>query len=209
MIQATARRKFEPGTTGWTVDDLSDPGVQSRWSKGRYELVDGVLTKIPPQGLQGIKPLHRLRRVIERHAETTEPGGEIYTEVDVLLRRGRMPRPDMIFLTRNQLERQAEIEAQRNLAHDEYRPVFVAPYLVVESISKGHEDHDRVTKREWYAEAEVPHYWLLNASEDALSCLVLEGDGYVEESSGRAEAVIHTRAFKGLEIPLVGLWRKP
>jgi Uma2 family endonuclease len=209
MTQAIARRKFEPGTTGWTVDDLSDPDIQSRWSKGRYELVDGVLTKMAPQGLQGIKPLHRLRRMIERHAESAEPGGEVYTEVDVLLRAGRMPRPDMVFLTREQLERQAKMEAKRGLANDDYRPLFVAPYLIVESISKGHEDHDRLTKREWYAQAQVPHYWLLNSSDRSLACLVLNSRQFAEQASGQDSQIVHSQVLGGFDIPLAELWRKP
>ena len=60
-------------------------------------------------------------------AEAT--GGEAFTEVDVLLRRGRIPRPDMIFLTHQQLEQQSKLEAKRGLADDDYRPVYIAPYL--------------------------------------------------------------------------------
>ena len=99
MPQTTARRKFEPGTTGWTLDDLADPEIQFQWSRNRCELVDGVLTMMSPQGFQEIKPLDRIRRMIERHAESAEPGGEAFTEVDILLRRSRIARPDMIFLT--------------------------------------------------------------------------------------------------------------
>lgn len=32
-----------------------------------------------------------------------------------------------------------------------YRPLYVMPQLIVESVSRGYESHDRVTKRDWYA----------------------------------------------------------
>jgi hypothetical protein len=57
MTQAIAHRVFEPGTTGWSVDDLYDPEIQLQWSEGRFELVDGVLTKTPHPGFEGVEPL--------------------------------------------------------------------------------------------------------------------------------------------------------
>lgn len=204
----TATRAFEPGTTGWTVEDLNDRDTQWRWSEGRYELVDGVLTIMPPQGFQGVRPLGRLHTMLQRALDAAGRKGCFYHEVDVLLRRRRLPRPDMIYLTEAQEEEQEELEAKRNLAADDYRPVYVSPELVVESVSVGHEDHDRVTKREWYAAAGIPHYWLLTAHERSLVCLTFTGAEYVEEASGRDEQIVRTRAFGGLDIPLSELWSR-
>src|SRR4051794_28272913 len=41
-------KTFEPGTTGWSIDDLDDPEFEARWCAGRYEISDGVLTTMPP-----------------------------------------------------------------------------------------------------------------------------------------------------------------
>ena len=207
MTQTIPQRKFEPGTTGWTVDDLSDPDVQWLWSEGRYELVEGVLTTMAPQGYQGISPLSHLRRLLERHLDATAQGGVFHNEVDLLLRPRRLARPDMIFLTDEQGRRQGQVARERGLAPDDYRPVLVVPLLVVESVSPGHEAHDRVTKREWYAEAGVPHYWLLTSHERSLMCLALDADGrYVEESAGRDGDTVRSAALGGVTIPLAGLW---
>jgi Uma2 family endonuclease len=80
------------------------------------------------------------------------------------------------------------------------------PTLLVESISVGHEYHDRVIKREWYAEANIPNYWLLDAKERSLVCLVLGGDGYIEEASGRDNDVVQASVFGGVMVPLADVW---
>lgn len=211
---APAARKFEPGTTGWTVADLSDPDIGWRWSEGRYELVDGVLTKMPPQGFQGIDPLSRLRRLLERHLDATDQGGYFHNEVDLVLKASRIPRPDMVFLTPEQYESQRAAEQERGLTEEDYCPLFVVPLLVVESVSVGHEDHDRLTKRVWYAEAGVPHYWLLDRAGSLLECLALprrkaRGGAprdYRREALGRGDQTVRSRLFGGVEVPLKKLW---
>ena len=215
MAQATARRRFEPGTTGWTVGDLYDPAVRRQWSQGRYELVDGVLAMMAPQGFRGVKPLSRLRELLGSHLRATGQAGSFYHEVDVLLRDGRVARPDMIFMTPQQEGRQADAERERGLlAADDYCPIFVPPLLVVESLSPSHESHDRLTKRQWYAEAGVPHYWLLSAHERSLVCLKLEDAGrpvraYAEECIGRDAETIRSSALGGVTVELASLWSAP
>jgi Uma2 family endonuclease len=191
------------------VDDLNDADIQFQWSDGRFELVEGVLAKISPQGLHGSKPLPRLRRMIER--QLTAPNfvkGEFYFEVDLLLRPNRIPRPDMLFLTAAQDRRQEELEIEQAINETDYCPILVMPLLIVESVSVGHESHDRVTKREWYEQAGIPNYWILTAHERSLVCLSLKGSSYVEEAAGQNDAILHTSAFGGLTLPLAELWRR-
>ncbi|MDB5298616.1 MAG: hypothetical protein JWO87_279 [Phycisphaerales bacterium] len=206
MTQTTSHRQFEPGTTGWMVDDLQDPDIQWQWSEGRFEFVDGVLTKMAPQGFEGIDPLLCLRRVLEKHLHAIGHDGYFYNEVDLLLRPSRIARPDMILLTPQQRQQQKLLGRERGHGTFGYHPVYITPPLVVESLSVGHEYHDRVTKREWYAEANIPNYWLLDAKERSLLCLVLEGDHYVEEVSGRDNDTIHASVFGGVTIPLADVW---
>src|SRR6476620_7868039 len=115
-----AGRKFEPGTTGWSVEDLNNPQILRAWSKGRFEIVEGVLTMMAPQGLHTVGPLGRLRRLIERHLDELGHGGEMITEVDLQLRDNRVVRPDMMFLTADQLHRQQLIEDERGITAEDY-----------------------------------------------------------------------------------------
>jgi Uma2 family endonuclease len=82
----------------------------------------------------------------------------------------------------------------------------VPPTLIIESVSIGHEDHDRETKRQWYAEAGVPNYWIISAFERSLECLKLVNEKYEIDAAGRAQEQVRPSLFPGLVIPLAELW---
>ena len=206
MTQAIAHRKFEPGTTGWTVHDLDDPQIFWEWSEGRHEIVEGVLTTMAPQGFETVDPLEELRRFLERHLDATGQKGRFYREVDLLLKDDRVARPDLLFLTPQQRREQKRISRERGLPVKQYHPVYVTPMFVIESLSVGHENHDRVTKRAWYAQAGIRHYWLLTPHERSLVCLTLRGSKYVEEAAGEDNQTIVTKLFGGVKIPLAKIW---
>src|SRR5882724_111970 len=116
MTQAITHRAFEPGTTGWSIDDLDDPEILWQWTEGRYEIVEGVLTKTAPQGFDGIFPLSRLCRQIESQLQATGHAGEFHSETDLLLQQDRVTRPDAIFLTAQQFREQRRISRERGRA---------------------------------------------------------------------------------------------
>lgn len=47
MTVAAYTRIFEPGTLGWSADDLAYLEFRRLWAEGSYEIVDGVLTIMP------------------------------------------------------------------------------------------------------------------------------------------------------------------
>src|SRR5580704_6194169 len=139
-------RRFVPGTTGWTEDDLSDPRIERLWERGRYEIVEGVLTKMPAAYLQGSLPLKRLVSQVESHLKQHGIGSEFAFEVDLVVNQVRVPRVDCVLLTPQQLAQQASIDAkQKRRPNVRYGRVRVVPELVIESLSPGHELHDRQT----------------------------------------------------------------
>ena len=172
----------------------------------RLEIVEGALIELPTQGIQSVRPLRRLQRVLERHTDVTDPGGESYTEVDVALADDRVPRPDLVYLTADAARQQRAEEAARPPTRTGYHPIYVTPELIVEAVSVGHEHHDRVTKRRWYAEAGVPHYWLLAHADRSLTCLALRAGAYHDEAAGTHPAVVRTAAFGGLDLPLADVF---
>jgi Uma2 family endonuclease len=203
---ATSFRPFEPGTTGWTVDDLNDPEIARLWDRGAYEIVEGVLTKMPPAYHDGTLPLARLRRIIERHLDAHRIAGELTTEDDVVIGPKRVVRVDMMFVTPEDHKRQQAANAERGNPQLKFGRMLVPPTLIIESLSPGHESHDNDTKREWYAQARVPNYWLLNAYGKSLECLVLERDQYRTDQSGRNADEVRPALYPGLIVPLASLW---
>src|SRR4051812_13638915 len=99
-------RPFLPGTTGWSADDLDDPEIERQWCQGRYEIVEGVLTIMPPAMFDGGLALQRLVRLCSDHTIANGLGDGFAIEVDVILGHRRVPVVDAIFLTPQEKERQ-------------------------------------------------------------------------------------------------------
>ena len=85
--------------------------------------------------------------------------------------------------------------------------MVVAPTLIIEVASLGHEAHDRETKFRWCAEAGVTHYWIPNPFERSLECFKLTKRGYSLEASGTGSSNVRQSLFPSLTIPLDELWR--
>ena len=199
-------RSFAVGTTGWTADDLDDPEIDALWEAGHYEIVEGVLTQMPPAYYDSSLALKRLITITDRAIAESDPDGELVIEVDLILGALRVPKVDAMYLSPRDRTLQQEANAARGRRRMRYGRIVVPPTLVIESISLGHEAHDRVTKRRWYAEAKVPSYWLLDAQARTLECLVLSNTEYVTDASGSGNESVRPSLFPGLVIPLGKLW---
>src|SRR5689334_14560557 len=105
-------KKFKPGTTGWTADDLDDPQIERQWEAGSYEIVEGVLTIMPPAYFDGSAALHRLVQIIGDHLRVIGDKGQFGAETDVIVAGKRVPRPDMIYLSEADLRRQEKLNAK-------------------------------------------------------------------------------------------------
>jgi len=207
MTTAVEHREFKPGTTGWTVDDLDDPEIEKFWLQGRFEIVEGVLTQMAPAYFDGGSALEELLFVLRSHVEAKKLGGKFATEVDVILGKRRLPIVDAVYLSDSDLQKQKNAHAATGKRKQlKYGRILIPPTLIIESLSQGHEAHDRETKRRWYAEAGVPNYWLLDAMERTLECLILDGPDYRVDQSGKDDAELRPAMFPGLVIPLAKIW---
>jgi Uma2 family endonuclease len=203
------KRRFKVGTLGWTADDLDDPKIERLWQQGRYEIVEGVLTEMPPAQYDASRPLVPLLTMLSNHVEKQGRGGHFAVEVDLIVSRHRVAVVDAVYVTDAEERRQAALYARKSKRKPRVRfgRLMIAPTLVIESVSQGHESHDRETKRRWYAEAGVPNYWMLDAFRRTLECLVLGDSGaYRRDVAGKAKSELRPSLFPGLVIPLGKLW---
>lgn len=205
-IAGPTSRVFEPGTTGWSIADLSDPEIERQWELGAYEIVEGVLTKMPAAYFEGGASVQELIALIRGHLRAYNQRGRFACEVDVIISPERVARVDAVFLTPEDQRRQKQANAEAGITKLTYGPILIAPTLIIESISIGHEAHDRKTKRRWYAERCVPNYWILDAYERTLQCLVLSGGEYRIDQSGRDNDELRPAMFSGLVLPLREIW---
>lgn len=201
-------KPFKPGTTGWVAADLEDPKIEARWVQGRYEIVEGVLTEMPAAYFSGAKRLYRLQLQVSMHQQATKSAGSFANEVDIVIDDSRVVRADAVWMTPQDEARQAAVVARVAAAgHDPDRVrLLVAPTLAIESVSPGHEAHDRRTKRKWYAEFGVPHYWIFDSFNRSLECLVLEAGAYRVDASGHGDNEVRPSLFPGLVLQLTGIW---
>jgi Uma2 family endonuclease len=203
----TSSRPFEPGTTGWTVHDLDDPEIERRWAAGRYEIVEGVLTTMPPAYFVGGNALFNLLYEIKFHLRQSRQPGRFATELDIVVDEDRVARSDAAMLTPQDEARQAEAAKAAAPQRDATRVrILVPPTLVIEALSPGHEQHDLKTKKRWYAEFGVPNYWVLDAFKKSLQCMVLDGRSYRTEATAGDDQTVQPGLFPGLMLSLTQVW---
>jgi Uma2 family endonuclease len=143
--------------TDLTVDDLVDLPEDLR-----YELIEGRLV-LAPVGL----PIHQFLEVrIANAIEENCPEEFLVNVEQALFRNSRNElRPDVMLLR--------EAGADRS-------PVRAADVsLVVEIVSESSRFSDRLDKAKWYADARIPHYWIVDPLADQMTLTVfrLGADG--------------------------------
>jgi Uma2 family endonuclease len=199
-------RPFEPGTTGWTAADLDDLRIEAQWEFGHYEIVEGVLTTMPPAYYDHGASIASLIRILGNHLHDNGIKGRVVTEPDIIVSETRVAKPDIAVVTAADLEAQKAAAVNAGRRDPKKTRLLVPPTLVIESLSPDHERHDTQIKRRWYSEFRIAHYWLMDAYRRTFQCLVLQEADYVLETEGRENAQVRPSLFPGLVIPLQELW---
>jgi Uma2 family endonuclease len=207
-LAAHESKCFEVGTTGWTASDLDDPVIEQSWLEGRYEIVEGVLTTMPPAYFVGGHALSNLVFLLMTHCRQQGLDHQFATEVDVVIDEARVARIDAIMLTPQDRALQAAAAQKAGRTDLRRTRILIPPTLAIEVVSPGHEFHDRRTKRQWYREFGVQHYWILDPFQRSLQGLVLQPGGYQEAFAGRREEQICVDLFPSLTLSLGPLWRE-
>ena len=197
---------LRPGTLGWSAKDLEDPQIHFLWNQGRYEIIDGVLTVMPPAYFRGGMVVDNLKFLLRSYFKAKQIRAAFSGEVDIAITPTRVVRADGVVVIGEDLPRFEALQFQTAGGTWKDHVLTLPPTLVIESISEGHEDHDQVTKRQWYAWFKVPHYWIVDGFKQTLECLRLSGDHYVVEAAGAQNQTIEPSAFPGLKIPLLEVW---
>jgi Uma2 family endonuclease len=155
----------------WTVEDLE----QIPDDGNRYEIIDGSLHVTPPPRLPHVNTQDLLTDILKRHAPAhLRP---LAAGVGVNIRdRASYLIPDVVVVA----------EAAMRVNALGLDPADVV--LAVEVLSKSTRGIDLLVKRSDYAEAGIPHYWIVDAEERQLTVLALDPGAkeYREEAVVRA-----------------------
>jgi Uma2 family endonuclease len=149
----------------WTEEDYLELGE----TKDRLELFDGSLlvTPAPTPRHQHLSRL--LANALDGPARSS--GLEVYEAINIRLKKGRIPIPDVAIVT--------PIDPNRAVVDVEH------VRLVCKIVSPGNPAIDRVLKMQLYAEAGIG--WCLLVEQDGgvlLQLFRLDGEHYVEHAAG-------------------------
>lgn len=149
LEKATPENWMFPPAEGWTVDQVEDLELPFDW-----ELVDGVVVV---RGRTVLWHNHVRSRIERRLAECLQEPYDVVAEQCVLIDKYNPPVPDVVVYDKRGID----------LFEAKYIPVEKA-VLVVEVVSPGSRQDDRVRKPAMYAAAGVKNYWRVERGEDGL-----------------------------------------
>ena len=162
----------------------------------RYELHWGELYIVAEPSLDH----QHLTKLLIRHlCEQIEDSGAgcVLPPVDVVLSDDTTVAPDIVVI---RTERAGIMHPLR---------IYGAPDIVVEVLSTDR-DRDLVDKRQLYAAAGIPEYWILDGDADTLTALELADDGaYRERAVLTAADTLTTPLFPEFSLPLAQLFDHP
>jgi Uma2 family endonuclease len=141
----------------------------------RVELFDGSLYVIPAPSPRHQVISRRLANALDNGAEELDL--HVLETVNVRLRPGRIPIPDVVITT--------------TIDFDESVIDAACVRLVCEIVSPSNASADKVLKMHYYAAAGIPWYLLVEQETGALHLYELVGDTYRERSVTRAGEVLH------------------
>ena len=118
------------------------------------------------------------------------PGGWwIFVEVDIALGPHDIVRPDLAGWRRDRLPRPGAV-----------RPIDVVPDWTCEILSRSTSARDRVHKRNLYARAGVPSYWLIDPEARVLEALTLCDGSWLESGVYDETSVARIPPFAAIEL---------
>lgn len=160
---------------------------------GRFELVDGTLEELPARKLLHGWTGFNLARLLGPHLKQQQPGAVAALEVDIPTVPFYGRRPDLLYYSPADAKTGTDPVTNR---------ITGRPTLVVEVLSEDDERRDLVVKRREYAQAGIPHYWILDPQRRTILALRLTGKRYQEAGQFTRQDVLTSELFLGLEIPV-------
>ena len=163
----------------------------------KMELDDGELYVMPRPRIAHQGAQSRLVQFFLNHYDALDdPPFEVYADVIIALP-SELPRlfaPDLAVILRS------------NDAVVGERMIEGAPDIVAEILSSDR-NRDLVRKRQVYAEAGIPEYWIFDDNNKTVLPLELRGGVYVERPILTVDDTLATPLLPGLSIPLADVFR--
>jgi len=154
-----------------------------------YELINGEIVKRASPNSPHQRVSRNLTVLIEIYNREKKLG-EIFTApFDVFFdEKNAGVQPDLLFVSN-----------ERSFIIQKDNGIVGAPDLVVEIVSKGSVQNDRVTKKELYERFAVKEYWIVDPRYKTIEVYRMENDCYRLFSFAEEEGVIKSSVLEGFE----------
>ncbi len=156
----------------------------------RYELIEGEIQMAPAPGTQHQRISRNLEVLLHLHVQERRLGEVLDAPVDVILDRGTVVQPDLLFVSTPRLGMISR------------RGVEGPPDLVVEILSESTQSLDRGAKRQAYARYGVAHYWIVDPEARVIAELVRRDNEYELRATHAAPGTCRTILFPDLDLDL-------
>jgi Uma2 family endonuclease len=154
-----------------------------------YELINGnIVRRASPYSIHQIIQFN-LMRLIGNYVVNNKLGQVMGAPMDVVFDDDNTPQPDVFFIKK---EREKIIE--RN------GPVWGAPDLIVEVISEGTAQNDRIHKRALYERCGVAEYWIVDPPSKSIEIYTLDNQKYILIDLFEIEGKIKSILFADLDL---------
>jgi Uma2 family endonuclease len=176
---------------------------QGKWSEEQYlvltehtsrliEYSDGYLEVLP-------MPTDRHQTVLALlflaffHFVTPKGGKVLFSPLRLRLYPGKIREPDLLLLLSA-----ADPRRQNRF--------WTGADLALEVVSPDKPERDLVDKRDEYARAHIPEYWIVNPETETITVLRLEGDAYVEAGQYPRGAMASSVILPGFVVDVSGVF---
>jgi Uma2 family endonuclease len=87
-------------------------------------------------------------------------------------------------------------------------PIRIRPDWICEVLSASNPGTDRVKKLNHYHQFGIPHYWIVDPMEEAISVFRWTEEGYLLVLAATSEARVRAEPFDAIELSVAGLFGK-
>jgi len=156
----------------------------------RYEILEGELLMSPSPKHLHQKVLGRIFQLINEYVERQQLGELIIAPFDVVISPHNVVQPDLLFVSNQNIEKIKSTHFEGT------------PDLIIEILSSSSLQRDRIIKRKIYARFGLPEYWLVHPEKKYLQILRLQAGTLRQVAEFKANEVLTSPVFPGLEIEL-------
>ena len=146
---------------------------QGQWSESEYlwlenttgkriEFTDGRIEVLPVPTVEHQLLVKWILFALDAFVSSRQLGTVLFSGLRVQLRPGKIREPDVVFLKKDRVRRQG-------------KQFWDGADLAIEVVSEDDRDRDYVQKREEYAAAGIPEYWIVDPAEKRITLLTLTG----------------------------------